>query len=187
MNTEHMGKQLIIDTLSHQRNLLAVNELAIKKGLSALPGTRWGYVSKKNSAKPTGIIYDEGDIEAIGLKRVQDRITIFEQKVECFDTEGSVQFTKEMDGRGLERSQIQAVYQRLTSCRQRAQLLEDEVIKGKKEEFIHITDEETNRLVAEIPFLSPIEKVLALLELGQTDYLFSGMTTQKTSVWFLMT
>ena len=167
------------DSLAHQRSLLAINEVIKGTGLQALPGKRWGYVSEKSSSRPTGIIYDEGDIEKIGLQRVQNRLTVFGRKVECFDSEGGAQFSQEMDGRGLERSQIQEVYQRLTSCRQRAQLLADEEIKGIKEELIHITDEETNRLVAEIPFLSPIEKVLALLELGQTDYLFSGMTTQK--------
>ena len=57
-----------------------------------------------------------------------------------FDSEGGAQFSQEMDGRGLERSQIQGVYQRLTSCRQRAQLLADEEIKGIKGELIHITD-----------------------------------------------
>lgn len=167
------------DTLAHQRSLLAINEAIKRTGLQALPGKRWGYSPEKNSPKPKGIIYDERDVERMGLNRVLDRLSVFGRKIECFDSEGSAQFTEEMDGCALERSQIQAVYQRLTSCRQRAQLLADEETRGKKEELILITDEETDRLAAEIPSLSPVEKALALLELGQTDYLFSGMATQR--------
>ena len=46
MAYEHMVRKPP-DTLAHQRSLLAINEVAIKKGLPALPGKRWGMFPKK--------------------------------------------------------------------------------------------------------------------------------------------